>query len=47
VDELDLTLVLEIPPLACVGLQAADDHVDQPLGLLKGAVGVACRQWRR
>jgi hypothetical protein len=45
VDELDLMLVLAIPPLARAGLQAANDHVDRPLGLLEGAVGVACH-WR-
>jgi hypothetical protein len=47
VDELDLALVLAIPPLARVGLQAVDDHVDRPLGLLEWVVGVAYLRWRR
>jgi hypothetical protein len=35
VDELDLTLILAVPPPARAGLQAANDHVDRPLGLLE------------
>jgi hypothetical protein len=42
VDELDLTIVLAAPSPARAALQAADDHVDRPLGLLEWAVGVAC-----
>jgi hypothetical protein len=48
VDELDLTTVLAVPPSARVALQAANDYVDQPLGVLERAVGVAClRQGRQ
>jgi hypothetical protein len=47
VDDLDLTLVLAIPPLAPASLQAANDHVDQPLLMLEGAIGVACLWWKR
>jgi hypothetical protein len=32
--------------LARARLQAANDHVDRPLGLLEGAVGVVRRRWR-
>jgi hypothetical protein len=41
VDELDLTFVLAVPSIARVALQAADDHVDRPLGLLEWVVGLA------
>jgi hypothetical protein len=34
-------------PSAHAGLEATDVHVDRPLGLLKVAVGVAHRRWRR
>jgi hypothetical protein len=47
VNELDISVVLAVPPLARAGLQAANDHVDRPLGLLEWAVGVACLQWER
>jgi hypothetical protein len=42
VDELDLTVVLAVPSPACAALQAVDDHVDRPLGLLEQAIGIAC-----
>jgi hypothetical protein len=42
VDELDLAVFLEVPPPAQARLQAANDHVDRPLGLLERAVEVAC-----
>jgi hypothetical protein len=45
VDELDLTVLLAVPSPARAALQAADDHVDRPLGLLERVVGVACL-WR-
>jgi hypothetical protein len=44
VDEIDLAVVLAVPSPACAALQAANDHVDRPLGLLERAVGVACLQ---
>jgi hypothetical protein len=47
VDELDLTVVLVVPPPARAALQAANDHLDRPLGLLEWAVGVACLRWGR
>jgi hypothetical protein len=47
VDELNFSLVLAILSLARAGLQATKDHVDQPLGLLEGAVGIACHRGRR
>jgi hypothetical protein len=45
--ELDLTVILEVPPLARAGLKVADDHADQPLGFLEWVVGVACLWWGR
>jgi hypothetical protein len=42
VDELDLAAVLTVLSSACAALQAANDHVDRPLGLLERAVGIAC-----
>jgi hypothetical protein len=45
--ELDLVVVLAVPPPALVGLQAANNHVHQPLGLLEWAVGVSCLRWGR
>jgi hypothetical protein len=42
VDELDLAVVLAVPSPARASLQATDDHVDRPLGLLEWAVRVAC-----
>jgi hypothetical protein len=45
--ELDLTVILEVPPLARAGLLVADDHADQPLGFLEWVVGVACLWWGR
>jgi hypothetical protein len=42
VDELDLAFVLAVPSPTRAALQAADDHVDRPLGLLEWAIGVAC-----
>jgi hypothetical protein len=42
VDELDLAVVLAVPPPAHAGLQTADVHVDPPLGMLEWAIGVAC-----
>jgi hypothetical protein len=42
VDELDLATFLVVPPFARVALQAANDHVDRPLGVLEWAIGVAC-----
>jgi hypothetical protein len=42
VDELDLVAVLAVPLSARAALQAADDHVDRPLGVLERVVGVAC-----
>jgi hypothetical protein len=42
VDELDLTAVLAVPPPARAALQAANDHVDRPLGMLERAIGIAC-----
>jgi hypothetical protein len=47
VDELDLMVILVVPPPAHAGLQAANDHVDRTLGLLEWAVGVACLRWER
>jgi hypothetical protein len=47
VDELDLTVVLAVTSPARAALQATDDHVDRPLGLLERAIGVACLQRRR
>jgi hypothetical protein len=47
VAELDLAVVLAVPPPAHAGLQAANDHVDRPLGLLEWAVGVAYLRWGR
>jgi hypothetical protein len=47
VNEMDLTVILAVPPPARAGLQAANDHVDQSLGLLEWAVGVACLRWGR
>jgi hypothetical protein len=41
VDELDFAAILAVPPPARATLQAADDHVDRPLGVLKRAIGVA------
>jgi hypothetical protein len=43
-DELDLATVLAVPPYACAALQAANDHVDRPIGVLEWAIGVACLQ---
>jgi hypothetical protein len=45
--EVDLALVLAVAPSAHMRHQAPDDHVDGPLGLLEGAVGVARLWWRR
>jgi hypothetical protein len=42
VDELDLAAVLPVPPPARAALQAADDHVDRPLGMLEWTIRVAC-----
>jgi hypothetical protein len=47
VDELDLAVVLAIPPPPQAGLQATNDHVDRPLGLLERAVGVVYLRWGR
>jgi hypothetical protein len=47
VDEPDLTVILEVPPPAQVGLQTANDHVDRPLGLLERVVGFACLRRER
>jgi hypothetical protein len=48
VDELDLAAILAVPPSAHVALQAANNHVDRPLGMLEWAIGVAClRRWRQ
>jgi hypothetical protein len=47
VDELDLTFVLPLPPPARAALQAADDHVNRPLGVLERTVRVACLRWGR
>jgi hypothetical protein len=47
VDEVDLALVLVVAPSAHIGLEASDDHVDRPLNLLEGIVGVARCRWRR
>jgi hypothetical protein len=47
VDELDLAIVLAVPPPTRAALQVADDHVDRPLGLLVRAVGVTCLRRRR
>jgi hypothetical protein len=47
VDELDLAAVLAVPPPAHATLEAANDHVDQSLGVLECAIGVACLRWRR
>jgi hypothetical protein len=44
VDELDLSLILAITPLAHARLRATNDLVDRPPGLLEGAVGVASRR---
>jgi hypothetical protein len=44
VDEVDLVAILPVPPPACAALQAADDHVDRPHGMLERTVGVACLQ---
>jgi hypothetical protein len=42
VDELDLVTVLVAPPSDRASLQATNDHVDRPLGILEQAIGVAC-----
>jgi hypothetical protein len=42
VDELDLAAVLAVPPPARAALQATNDHVDRPLGLLERAIGITC-----
>jgi hypothetical protein len=47
VDELDLAVVLAVPSPVQAGLQATNNHVDRPLGLLERAVGVACLRWGR
>jgi hypothetical protein len=48
VDELDLAVVLAVPSPSCAALQAANDHVDRPLGLLEWVVRIAClRRGRR
>jgi hypothetical protein len=47
VDELDLAAVLVVPPPARAALQATNDHVDRPLGMLERAVGIACLRWGR
>jgi hypothetical protein len=48
VDELDLAVVLAVPPPARAALQAANDHVNRPLCLLEWAVEVArLRRWRQ
>jgi hypothetical protein len=47
VDELDLAVVLAVPPPARAGLQATNYHVDRPLGLLERAVRVAYLRWER
>jgi hypothetical protein len=47
VDEVDLALILAVAPPTHVGLVASDDHVDRPLSLLEGVVGVTRRRWRR
>jgi hypothetical protein len=41
-DELDLATVLAVHPSARAALQATNDHVDRPLGVLEWAIGVAC-----
>jgi hypothetical protein len=41
-DELELAAILPVPPPTRATLQAADDHVDRPLGVLKWTIGVAC-----
>jgi heterodisulfide reductase subunit B len=47
VDEVGLTLVSAVVPSAHVGFETVNDHVDRPLSVLKGAIGVACHWWRR
>jgi hypothetical protein len=47
VDELDLAAVLAVPPSARAALQATNDHVDRPVGMLKRAIGVSCLRWGR
>jgi hypothetical protein len=44
VDELDLAVVLAVPSPARAAFQAANDHVDRPLGLLERVVEVAYLQ---
>jgi hypothetical protein len=39
--------VLAVSPSARAALQAANDHVDRPLGILEWGIGVACLQWGR
>jgi hypothetical protein len=39
--------ILAVPHPARAGLQAVDDLVDRPLGLLEWVVGVACLRWGR
>jgi hypothetical protein len=41
-DEVDLATILAVPPPARAALQATNDHVDQSLGVLEWAIGVAC-----
>jgi hypothetical protein len=47
VDELDLVVVLAVPPPSQARLQATNDHVDRPLGLLERVIGLTCLQWGR
>jgi hypothetical protein len=46
-DEVDLAHVLVVSPSAHVRLEASNDHGDQLLGLLEGAIGVSRLRWRR
>jgi hypothetical protein len=48
VHELELAAILAVPPPARAALQAANDHIDRPLGMLERAIGIAClRRGRR
>jgi hypothetical protein len=41
VDELNLAVILVVPPPARAALQAANDHVDRPLGILEWGIWIS------
>jgi hypothetical protein len=47
VDELDLAVVLAVPPPARAPLQAANDNVDRPLDVLERAIRISFLWWGR